>query len=109
MAGRFTGSNGLHLSRRHRQAVVAEVRYRVGVVVAHVCAAVVGTILVVPKAHGGIEWSPYYTDVTPQRMAEARGLGLLVGPWGLSDGDDIRRMAELVVYSSTVSGADWGL
>jgi hypothetical protein len=41
-------------------------------------------------------------------MAEARGLGLLVGPWGLSDGGDIRRMAELGVYSSTVSGADWG-
>jgi glycerophosphoryl diester phosphodiesterase len=61
------------------------------------------------KAHGGVEWSPYYTDVTPERMAEARDLGLRVGPWGLSAGDDIRRMAQLGVYSSTVSGADWGL
>ena len=61
------------------------------------------------KAHGGMEWSPYHTDVTPERMAEARELGLLVGPWGLSRGDDIRRMRELGVYSSTVSGADWGL
>ena len=60
------------------------------------------------KAHGGLEWSPYYTDVTPERMAEARELGLRVGPWGLSRGDDIRRMRELGVYSSTVSGADWG-
>ena len=61
------------------------------------------------KAHGGVEWSPHYTDVTPERMEEARRLGLLVGPWGLSKGDDIRRMAGLGVYSSTVSGADWGL
>jgi len=61
------------------------------------------------KAHGGMEWSPYYTDVTLERMAEARDLGLLVGPWGLSRGDDIRRMRELGVHSSTVSGADWGL
>ena len=67
-----------------------------------------GSDLAAIKTHGGLEWSPYYTDVTPQRMAEARGLGLLVGPWGLSDGGDIRRMAELGVYSSTVSGADWG-
>jgi glycerophosphoryl diester phosphodiesterase len=68
-----------------------------------------GSDLAAIKAHGGVEWSPYYTDVTPERIAEARDLGLLVGPWGLSAGDDIRRMAELGVYSSTVSGADWGL
>ena len=68
-----------------------------------------GSDLAAIKAHGGIEWSPYYTDVTPERMAEARALGLLVGPWGLSAGEDIRRMVELGVYSSTVSGADWGL
>jgi glycerophosphoryl diester phosphodiesterase len=68
-----------------------------------------GSDLAAIKAHGGVEWSPYFTDVTPERMVEARDLGLLVGPWGLSAGDDIRRMAELGVYSSTVSGADWGL
>ncbi len=68
-----------------------------------------GSDLAAVKAHGGAEWSPYYTDVTPERMAEARELGLLVGPWGLSKGDDIRRMAALGVYSSTVSGPDWGL
>lgn len=67
-----------------------------------------GSDLAAIKAHGGLEWSPYYTDVTAQRMAEAWALGLLVGPWGLSNGDDIRRMAELGVYSSTVSGAEWG-
>ena len=67
-----------------------------------------GSDLAAIKAHGGMEWSPYFTDVTPETMAEAKALGLLVGPWGLSAGDDIRRMAELGVYSSTVSGADWG-
>jgi glycerophosphoryl diester phosphodiesterase len=61
------------------------------------------------KAHGGVEWSPHFTDVTAERMDEAKELGLLAGPWGLSRGDDIRRMADLGVYSSTVSGADWGL
>jgi glycerophosphoryl diester phosphodiesterase len=68
-----------------------------------------GSELAAIKAHGGMEWSPYYTDVTPERMAEAETLGLLTGPWGLSKGDDIRRMAGLGVYSSTVSGPDWGL
>jgi glycerophosphoryl diester phosphodiesterase len=68
-----------------------------------------GSDLAAVKAHGGVEWSPYYTDVTPERMAEAKQLGLLVGPWGLSAGDDIRRMAALGVYSATVSGADWGI
>jgi glycerophosphoryl diester phosphodiesterase len=67
-----------------------------------------GSDLAAVKAHGGMEWSPYFTDVTSETMAEARALGLRVGPWGLSAGEDIRRMAELGVYSSTVSGADWG-
>jgi glycerophosphoryl diester phosphodiesterase len=67
-----------------------------------------GSDLAAIKAHGGMEWSPYFTDVTPETMAEARGLGLRVGPWGLSASDDIRRMADLGVYSSTVSGAHWG-
>jgi glycerophosphoryl diester phosphodiesterase len=67
-----------------------------------------GSDLAAVKAHGGMEWSPYFTDVTPETMAEARALDLLVGPWGLSKGADIRRMVELGVYSSTVSGADWG-
>jgi glycerophosphoryl diester phosphodiesterase len=68
-----------------------------------------GSELAAIKAHGGMEWSPYFTDVTEETMAEAKAQGLLVGPWGLSKGEDIRRMAELGVYSSTVSGADWGL
>jgi len=60
------------------------------------------------KAHGGMEWSPYFTDVTPERMDEARDLGLRVGPWGLSAAEDIDRMLALGVWSATVSGPAWG-
>lgn len=68
-----------------------------------------GSELAAIKAHGGMEWSPYFSEVTAERMAEAAALGLKVGPWGLAAGDDIRRMAGLGVYSSTVSGADWAV
>jgi glycerophosphoryl diester phosphodiesterase len=60
------------------------------------------------KAHGGMEWSPYFTDVTPERMDEARDLGLRVGPWGLSAAEDVDRMLDLGVWSATVSGPAWG-
>ncbi len=59
-------------------------------------------------AHGGVEWSPYYTDVTPERAEEASTLNLKVGPWGLSAAEDIARMQALGVYSATVSGPAWG-
>ncbi len=55
-----------------------------------------------------MEWSPYYTDVNEQTVAEALALDLKVGPWGLSKHTDIQRMAALGVFSSTVSGPDWG-
>ena len=65
-----------------------------------------GSDLVAVKAHGGTEWSPHFSDVTAERVAEARALGLRVGPWNLSKAADIRRMTELGVFSSTVSGAE---
>jgi glycerophosphoryl diester phosphodiesterase len=67
-----------------------------------------GSELAAIKAHGGMEWSPYYTDVTPERVAEAAALGLKVGPWGLSKAKHIDRMIALGVFSATVSGPDWG-
>ncbi|QYE34574.1 hypothetical protein KZX46_17695 [Polymorphobacter sp. PAMC 29334] len=67
-----------------------------------------GSEMAAIKAHGGMEWSPYFKDVTADRIVEAESHGLRVGPWGLALGDDVRRMAELGVYSSTVSGFDWG-
>jgi glycerophosphoryl diester phosphodiesterase len=66
-----------------------------------------GSDLAAIKAHGGMEWSPYFTDVTPETIAEAADLGLRVGPWGLSSADDIARMIALGVFSVTISGAHW--
>jgi glycerophosphoryl diester phosphodiesterase len=66
-----------------------------------------GSDLAAIKAHGGMEWSPYFTDVTPEAMAEAADLGLRVGPWGLSSAEDIARMMALGVFSVTISGAHW--
>ena len=67
-----------------------------------------GSDLAAIKAHGGEEWSPHLVDITPERIAEAAELGLKVGPWGVSSGEDIRRMIDLGVWSATVSGPDWG-
>ena len=67
-----------------------------------------GSELAAIVAHGGEEWSPYYTDITEDRVAEAAALGLRVGPWGLSDAADVRRMIDLGVFSATVSGPAWG-
>lgn len=67
-----------------------------------------GSELAAIRAHGGMEWSPYYTDVTSERVEEARALGLKVGPWGLSSADGIARMKHFGVWSATVSGPDWG-
>lgn len=67
-----------------------------------------GSDLAAIKAHGGEEWSPHLVDITPERIAEAAELGLRVGPWGVSSGEEIRRMIGLGVFSATVSGPDWG-
>jgi glycerophosphoryl diester phosphodiesterase len=70
-------------------------------------AAFGGSELAAIKAHGGEEWSPYFTDVTAERVAEAARLGLRVGPWGLSSAEDIQRLIDLGVFSATVSGPAW--
>ena len=66
-----------------------------------------GSDIAAIKAHGGMEWSPYYTDVTAETVAQATALGLRVGPWGLSKAADIDRMIRLGVFSITLSGFDW--
>lgn len=66
-----------------------------------------GSVLAAIKAHAGMEWSPYFTDVTAEKVAEAAALGLKVGPWGLSKAEDIACMVELGVGSATVSGPAW--
>jgi glycerophosphoryl diester phosphodiesterase len=59
------------------------------------------------QAHGGREWSPHISDVTPQRVEEARALGLAIGVWGVATAAEIAAMAALGVDALTVSGPDW--
>ena len=59
------------------------------------------------EAHGGREWSPQISDVTPERMAEAKALGLAVGVWGVATAAEIAAMTALGVDALTVSGPDW--
>ena len=39
-------------------------------------------------------WSPNHNDVTPELIAEAQELGLLVIPWTVNDLDDMQRLIE---------------
>ncbi len=59
------------------------------------------------QAHGGREWSPHISDITPERVAEAKALGLAVGVWGVSTAAEIAAMTALGVDALTVSGPDW--
>lgn len=67
-----------------------------------------GSELQAVRAHGGREWSPHISDVTPDRIAEARALGLAVGVWGVATAAEIAAMSALGVDALTVSGPDWG-
>jgi glycerophosphoryl diester phosphodiesterase len=61
------------------------------------------------RAHGGREWSPHISDVTPERVAEAKALGLAVGVWGVATAAEIAAMTALGVDALTVSGPDWNV
>jgi glycerophosphoryl diester phosphodiesterase len=61
-----------------------------------------------PSAHGGsaprlvramgvATWSPHYLDLTAERMAEARALGLAVVVWTVNDPADMARLLDLGV------------
>ena len=49
------------------------------------------------KAMGVATWSPHYLDLTPERMAEARSLGLAVVVWTVNDPADMARLIDLGV------------
>jgi glycerophosphoryl diester phosphodiesterase len=66
-----------------------------------------GSELKAIQAHGGSEWSPHISDVTPERVAEAKELGLAVGVWGVATAADICAMTALGVDALTVSGPAW--
>jgi glycerophosphoryl diester phosphodiesterase len=61
-----------------------------------------------PSAHGrsaprlvaamGVRtWSPHYLDLTPERLSEARALGLAVVVWTVNDPADMARLVDLGV------------
>jgi glycerophosphoryl diester phosphodiesterase len=54
-----------------------------------------GSILKAIKAAGGEGWFPPYRDVTPDRVAEARALGLKVGAWTVNQAPDMKRLIGL--------------
>ncbi|HEX2115087.1 MAG TPA: glycerophosphodiester phosphodiesterase [Alphaproteobacteria bacterium] len=54
-----------------------------------------GSVPRVVKAAGCAVWSPFFRDVTPQAMAEAKANGLTVAVWTVNDRDDMLRMIEM--------------
>lgn len=48
-------------------------------------------------AAGGRHWSPNFNDLTPEAMAEAKRLGLVVVPWTVNEPAQMRRLIELGV------------
>jgi glycerophosphoryl diester phosphodiesterase len=51
-----------------------------------------GSILRAIKEAGGAGWFPYFRDLTEERAAEARALGLRLGAWTVDASDDMRRL-----------------
>ena len=53
-----------------------------------------GSIRRAIKTAGGDGWFPWMRDITPERVAEARALGLQVGAWTVDDTADMKRMID---------------
>jgi len=58
-------------------------------------------------AHGGKCWSAYFSEISPEKVAEARRIGLAVAAWGVVKRADIRAVTDLGVDSITVAGPHW--
>jgi len=56
---------------------------------------------------GGEAWSVYYKDLTPERLAEARALGLQVGVWTVRDAEQREAAAALAPDVITTDRPDW--
>lgn len=51
-----------------------------------------GSVPKLVKAAGATVWSPDFTELTPQLVAEAKTLGLRVTPWTANDPEDMARL-----------------
>jgi glycerophosphoryl diester phosphodiesterase len=58
------------------------------------------------KAAGGRVWSPFYKNLTPEALAEARQLGLLVSVWTPDNPDDLKKLIEMKVDAITTNRPD---
>jgi glycerophosphoryl diester phosphodiesterase len=58
------------------------------------------------KAAGGRVWSPHFKNLTPEAIAEARNLGLLVSVWTPDAPDDLKKMIEMRVDAITTNRPD---
>ncbi|MCU0561907.1 MAG: hypothetical protein MUD16_17170 [Desulfobacterales bacterium] len=58
------------------------------------------------KAAGGRVWSPYFKNLTPQALAEARQLGLLVSVWTPDRPEDLKQMIAMKVDAITTNRPD---
>ena len=46
---------------------------------------------------GGSIWAPFWRDLTPEIVAEAKALGLTVIPWTVNDPADMARLIDMKV------------
>ncbi len=51
-----------------------------------------GSVPKMVKQAGGSVWSPYYRDLTPENLRDAKSLGLKVVPWTINDPNEMRRL-----------------
>jgi glycerophosphoryl diester phosphodiesterase len=58
------------------------------------------------KAAGGRIWSPFFKNLTPETLAEARQLGLLVSVWTPDTPDELRKLIEMKVDAITTNRPD---
>ncbi len=54
-----------------------------------------GSVPKLVKAAGASAWSPDFTELTPQLVAEAHALGLRVIPWTANDPNDMSRLIDM--------------
>jgi len=58
------------------------------------------------KAAGGRIWSPFFKNLTPESLAEARQLGLLVSVWTPDTPEDLKKLIEIKVDAITTNRPD---
>jgi glycerophosphoryl diester phosphodiesterase len=58
------------------------------------------------KAAGGRIWSPFFKNLTPESLAEARQLGLKVSVWTPDTPEDLKRMIDMKVDAITTNRPD---